>query len=158
MFNESRCKAQRITWKHNPVSNTYHINEVPLGVTSAEKDLGVIISDKLLWNKEVCYQCAKSNRMLRFVRRNTRSIKNASVRRVIYLTLVRSHFGYATQVWTPQSKELIRKIERIQHRATKYILNLPILCEESYKDRVIKLALLPVSYWHEIYLDMVFFL
>ena len=77
MFNESRCKARRITWKHNPVSNTCHINEVPLGVTSAEKDLGVIISDKLLWNKEVCYQCTKSNRMLGFVRRNLRSIKNA---------------------------------------------------------------------------------
>ena len=142
MFNESKCKAQRIT---NPVSNTYHINEVLLGVTSAEKDLGVIISDKLLWNKQVCDQCAKSNRMLGFVRRNTRSIKNASVRRVIYLTLVRSHLGYATQVWAPRSKELIRKIERIQRRASKYILNLPFLCEEPYKDRLIKLALLPVS-------------
>ena len=115
MFNESKCKAQRITRKHNPVSNTYHINEVPLGVTSAD-DLGVIISDKLLWNRQVCDQCAKSNRMLGFVRRNTRSIKNASVRHVIYLTLVRSHLGYATQVWAPQ--ELIRKIERIQRRAT----------------------------------------
>ena len=80
------------------MSNTYHINEVPLSVTSAEKDLRVIISDKLLWNKQVCDQCAKSNRMLGFVRRNTRSIKNASVRRVIYLALVRSHPGYATQV------------------------------------------------------------
>ena len=48
MFNESKCKAQRITRKGNPVSNTYHINEVPLGVTSAEKDLGIIISHKLL--------------------------------------------------------------------------------------------------------------
>ena len=94
--------------------------------------------------------------MLGFVRRNTRSSKNASVRRVIYLTLVRSRLGYAPQVWAPQSKELIRKIERIQRRATKYILNLPFLGEESYKDRLIKLALLPVSYWHE-YLDMVFF-
>ena len=53
MFNESKCKAQRITWKHNPMSNTYHINDVLLGVTSAEKDLGVIISDNLLWNKQV---------------------------------------------------------------------------------------------------------
>ena len=95
--------------------------------------------------------------MLGFVRRNTRSVKNASVRRIIYLTVVRSHLGYATQVWAPQSKELIRKIERIQRRATKYIFNLPFLCEESYKDRLIKLALLPVSYWHE-YLDMVSFL
>ena len=117
-----------------------------------KKDLGVIISDKLSWNKQVSDQCAKSNRMLGFVRRNARSIKNASVRRVIYLTLVRSHLGYATQVWEPQSKELT---ERIQRRATKYILNLPFLCEESYKDRLIKLDLLPVFFWHE-YLDIIF--
>ena len=90
------------------------------------------------------------------MRGTTRSIKTVSVRRAIYLTLVRSHLGYATQVWAPQSKELIRKTERIQRRATKYILNVPFLCEESYKDRLIKLDLLPVSYWHE-YLDMVFF-
>ena len=95
--------------------------------------------------------------MLGFVRRNTRSIKNASVRRVIYLKLVRPHLGYAAQVWAPQSKELIRKTERIQRQATKYILNLPFFCEESYKDRLIKMDLLPVSYWHE-YLDMFFFL
>ena len=50
--------------------------------------------------------------------------------RVIYLTLVRSNLGDAIQVWVLQSKELIRKTERIQHRATNYILNLPSLCEE----------------------------
>ena len=104
----------------------------------------------------MCDQCAKSNRMLEFVRRNSRSIKSTSVRRVIYVTLVRSHLSYATNVWAPKSKELIRKTERIQHQATKYILNLPFLSEESYKDRLIKLDLLPMSYWHE-YLDMVFF-
>ena len=57
-------------------------------------------------------------------------MKSASMGRVIYLTLVRSHFGDAIQVWVLQSKELIRKTERIQHRATNYILNLPFLCEE----------------------------
>ena len=90
------------------------------------------------------------------VKRNTRSIKSASVRRVIYLMLVRSHLGYATQVCVPQSKELIRKTQRVQCRAMKYILNLPFLCKESYKDRLIKLDLLLVSYWYD-YLDMVFF-
>ena len=78
------------------------------------------------------------------------------VRRVIYFTLVRSHLSYTTQVWAPKSKELIRKTERIKHQATKYILNLPFVSEESCKDRLIKLDLLPVSYWHE-YLDLVFF-
>ena len=154
--------AQRITRKHNPVSSTYHMNEITLGITSAEKDLGVVISDKLSCNKQACDQCAKSNRMLGFVRRNIRSITNVSVRRTIRLTLVRSHLGYATQVWAPQSKEQIRKTEQIQRRATKYIPNLPFHCEESYKDRLIDLDLLPVSvcsavsFSHE-YLDMVFF-
>ena len=54
------------------------------------------------------------------------------------------------------TKTLLHLIEQIQRWATKYILNLPSLCEESYKDRLIELALLPVSYWHE-YLDMFFF-
>ena len=84
--------------------------------------------------------------MLGFLRRNTRSINSAPVRRVIYLTLVRSHLGYATQVWAPQSKELIRKTEQIQLRAAKYVLNLPFLSEEPYKDRMMKLDLLPSSY------------
>ena len=128
------------------MSNMYHINGVPLVVTSAERDLEVIISDKLSWNKQGCEQCAKSNRVLGFVSRNTRSIKSVSVRLIIYLTLVRSHLGYVTQVWVPQPKELICKTERIQRRATKYILNVPFLCKEFYKDRLIKLDLLPLSY------------
>ena len=79
MYNESKCKAQRIIRTHNPVSNLYHINEVPFSVTSAERGLGVIISDKLSQNKQVCDQCASSNRMLGFVRLNTRAMKSASV-------------------------------------------------------------------------------
>jgi hypothetical protein len=55
---------------------------------------------------------------------------------------------YATQVWSPQSIELVRKTERVQHRASKFILKLPFMCTESYKE--------PVSYWHE-YLDLMFF-
>ena len=37
-------------------------------------------------------------------------------------------------------------LERVQRRATKYILNDSNLC---YTDRLMKLGLLPVYYWHE---------
>ena len=50
--------------------------------------------------------------------------------------------------------ELIKEIERIQRRATKYILQLPYRCPDTYKERLIQTDLLPLSYWHE-YLDMV---
>ena len=52
------------------------------------------------------------------------------------------------------SVKLIEKLERIQRRATKYILGLPFLCAESYKERLLSTDLLPLCYWHEL-LDLV---
>jgi hypothetical protein len=94
--------------------------------------------------------------MLGFIKRSTRTIKNFKVRRTLYITLVRSQMGYATQVWSPQTIGLIARLERVQRRASKYILDLPFLCESSYTQRLIDLVFLPLSYWHE-YLDMLFF-
>ena len=70
------------------------------------------------------------------------------VRRLAYLTSIRSHLGYATQVWTPQSIDLIRKLERVQRCATKHILDAPFICDQTYRDRLMKLNLLPISCWH----------
>ena len=67
--------------------------------------------------------CAKASRLLGHVQKNTSFVKSITVRSLAYLTLVRSHLGYATQVWTPQSVDLIRKLERVQRRATKYIIH-----------------------------------
>ena len=73
----------------------------------------------------------------------------------MYLALVRPHLGYATQVWSSQSIELMKSLERVQRRATKYILMLPSQTEWSYQDRLIQCNLLPISYWHEM-MDLVF--
>ena len=50
----------------------------------------------------------------------------------------------------------MKRVERVQRRATKYILNLPYLCSETYQERLVRLHLLPLSYWYE-YLDLLFF-
>ena len=78
-----------------------------------------------------------------------------SIRRSIYLTMVRPNIGYATQVWAPQSIDLMLKLERIQRRATRYILNLPFSSSVCYTSILQSLSLLPICYWHE-YLDLVF--
>jgi hypothetical protein len=46
--------------------------------------------------------------------------------------------------------------ERVKRRASKCIHKLPFMCTESYKDRLMSINLLPVSYWHE-YLHLMFF-
>ena len=44
---------------------------------------------------------------------------------------------------------LILDIERIQRRATKFILSLPYRAKVSYKQRPLKAELPPLWYWHE---------
>ena len=105
----------------------------------------VIISDNLTWNKRACLACSKYS----FVRRNPICIKYVSVRRSIYLRLVGSHLWYEAQLWAPQSTELVVKVEWMQWRASKYILNLPFHCQPLVKDKLIQLMLLPLRYWHK---------
>ena len=82
-------------------------------------------------------------------------LDTVAIRRTLYLSLVLSHLGYATQLWAPQTVELVKRVERVQRRATKYILNVPFICDTEYRDRLLATSLLPLSYWHE-YLDVVF--
>jgi hypothetical protein len=87
--------------------------------------------------------------MLGYIRRSTLNIREFAIRRTLYLLLVRSHLGYATQVWAPQTVELVGKVERVQRCATKNIFNVPFICDIDYRVR-----LLATRYE---YLDVVFF-
>ena len=65
------------------------------------------------------------------------------MRRTLYLSLVKSHqLSYPTQVWSPKQYSLKAKIERVQRRATRWILQTRV-DEMSYKERLVILNLLP---------------
>jgi len=87
--------------------------------------------------------------MLGFLRRHGPCSFDSDTRRSLYIAYIRSHLDYASELWAPQSIGNISKVESIQRRATKYILNLKFDCPLSYKDRLTKLKLLPISYHHE---------
>ena len=155
-FNQEKCKFLRVTRKLNPVEQQYVLKGKSLEVLEKQKDLGVYINSTLTWSDQTQDQCMKANRMLGFLSRSANEVVEINSRRTLYLALVRSTLGYATQVWSPQSINLVSKIERFQRRATKFVLNLPFQCTETYKERPISLDLLPISYWHE-FLDLMFF-
>ena len=48
--------------------------------------------------------------------------KSIDTKRTIYLTIVRAYLAYSSPVWPPPTVDNIKNIERIQRRATKYIL------------------------------------
>ena len=89
-----------------------------------------------------------------FVRPCTYNTKDPGVRKSLYVAFVRSYFSYCSQVWSFQSVNFLHVVERIQRRATKFILSLPFRTEVHYKSRLLRIGLLPRCCWHE-YLDLI---
>ena len=62
------------------------------------------MTSNLTWSLHVSVVVAKANKMLGFLRRHCASNSLESDRkRLLYLTFMRSHLGYASEVWAPQS-------------------------------------------------------
>ena len=139
-------KSLSIARCNEPIIYPYKIKGKQLRSTPTEKDLGFWITSDLTWSKHVLNRCAWANKLLGYVKRCSEEISNVRARRTLYLSLVRSVFGYLSQVWSPQTVILMQRVERVQRRATKYILNLPYLCSETYQERLVRLHRLPLSY------------
>jgi hypothetical protein len=130
-LNAEKCKILRIIWKQKKIEYPYKLHNNVLESTEFEHDLGVWTTSNFTWSKHVECQCTQASKMLGYIRRSTLDTKTISVRRTLYLSLVRSQLCYGSQVWAPQSVNLIKRTERVQRRATKYILDLPFFCEVS---------------------------
>ena len=132
-------------------TSPYEAGGHALAVVSSQKDLGVIVTDKLIWSYHIECVVAKANRMLGFRRQNCAHTGTNSTR-MLCLSFVRSHLGYASEVWAPQTiVHHLRILEGVQRWATRFILNCSFKVSErpNYKSRVKILKLLPLCYWHK---------
>ena len=154
-FNESKCKVLSITRKKHPICFNYKLGSTDLLKVKEEKDLGVTVTDTLSWNPHIQNIVSKANKLLGLLKRTCPLLPDANVRRTLYLSIVKSQLSYATVVWSPHHIYLKLKIERVQRRATRWILK-ERLHESSYKERLIKLNMLPLCYDREIK-DLIFF-
>ena len=153
-FNASKCKVLTVTRKRTPVAQEYYLGNVYLKRVQEENDLGVTNSCNLSWDSHVTCIVHKDNRMLGLLKRTCPLITDLKVRRTLYLSLVRSQLSYATEVWSPANVKLRTILERVQRRATRWILRARI-GEISCKQPMLTLRLLPLTYDREIR-DIVF--
>ena len=133
-----------MTRKKNPVRYDYHLGHVDLQLVNEEKDFVVMITSKLTWETQVLMVTAKANKLLGLLRCTCPLLTVIKVRRSLYLALVKSQMSYATEVWSPGHSTLKQKAERVQRRATCWILQIK-QCELSYKERLIHLDMLPMT-------------
>ena len=76
----------------------------------------------LRWNEHIENITGKANRTLGFIRRNVK-ISSPRLKTLAYSSLVRPLLEYASPVWDPHTSENINKIEMVQRRAARYVMN-----------------------------------
>ena len=147
-FNSAKSFLLRFCPNSSPlVKFDYLLNDVPISSVSNCRDLGIVFSSDLSWSNHYKHISKKAYGQL-FLLIRTFTTTCPSVKRLLYISLVRSQITYCSPVWRPMFIKDIVTLETIQRRSTKYTL--------SYRDRLISLNLLPLMYFYE-YLDIIFF-
>ena len=121
-FNIDKCILLRFTQSHSPIINGYFLNNQVIQYSDVYKYLGIQLNNTLSWNTHITTIVNKATRMLNFIKRNL-SKCIYTTKSTAYTTLVRSILEYATEVWDPHHKFLIRKIEMVQRRAARWVLS-----------------------------------
>ena len=85
--------------------------------------LGVIVSSDLKWSYHYNSIISKTYKSLALLWHTFSSRHCPLVKLHLYTTLVRPHLTYCSQIWRPYLIKDILSFERIQNRATKFILN-----------------------------------
>ena len=119
-FNPDKCEVLRVSKKKNLIDAHYSIHGTVLQNVDSAKYLGVSIQSGLSWKPHINNICKKANCTLGFLRRNLRSCP-PRIKERAYFTYVRPILEYASPVWDPVSKELIRKIEMVQRRGARFV-------------------------------------
>ena len=100
-------------------SEQININDTIIDSSNAEKLLGILINNKLNFDKHVSL-CVKAGQKLPALSRIS-SFMNIKKRKLIMNAFITSQFGYCPLVWMFHSREMNNRINRIHERSLRIV-------------------------------------
>lgn len=134
----NKCNALRITNKsgHETTCNDcYILNNECLSWCTEVRDLGVLVDNKLSFNKHIDNVVHKAHIRSRLILRSFCS-RDCNILMKAFVTYVRPMLEYCSTIWSPFTAANINKIEAVQRNFTKRVSK---LSDCSYHDRLYNL-------------------
>ena len=121
-FNAGKCHV--LTVNKGPHRNPffYELDNTVLSSVEHEKYLGCTIHQDMDWSSHVNLTATKASQTLGFIKRNLKGCPE-ELRRLAYVSLVRSSMEYASVIWDPYEGVDAGRLEKIQRKAVRWIKN-----------------------------------
>ena len=131
-FNVDKCHVVRFGESSKRPVWQYKLGDERIPSADKEKDLGVVINNKLKPEDHINQVTGKMYNLLTNMKIAFTYIDANMVRKII-TTFIRPSLEYASVAWNPHLQKDVKKIERIQRAATRWA---PELRELSYEERL----------------------
>jgi len=120
LLNIDKCGLVRFFHCKNPILYCYKFSDSIINYLKSIRDLGVIFDENLNFFEHFDFILNKASSMLGFLKRFSGNFKDPYTLKLLFMSLVRPHLEYASQVWNPFYNIHSTRIECIQKKFLRF--------------------------------------